>query len=688
MKHRLVQLLSLPLCIVLLVGVIFTPTVAGRVFRSAYADSPSEHTLYWADFKADVLSKAASDPNTSRFISIFNEIESHWNSSTWNVFVMYDPNGNFCLASYVRNGGDGFYGMRYGSNEYRMLYNTSNYNSTFKLENYFVYYNGSFRISGEVSTNISATSRTSILNLATVTNTAVLYPTPYEFNASGWECYSLHGMNQGNTNGYGMISNISEGSAPPIIYEYEIKTFYLGGSQYITVSDQRLIRGMDEELYGYLFDIGVCKGTGDDLVTEFFDFNFSSVIHIQYPGFDYSDFDNLSPLGGIEAINIDGIVALGYNEIFYSHFAEFIDDDWYVAAECTNLPYMIQVNEAETEYLDQLQDFVNKLNSFLDQQEDFNNNYVIPDTNLPGYVKNLLGDNAVDAHTFEVVNDGSDVGLVIATNEISYTWLPKQFIVMDVDCFFEFSPEGVDTTYNPFLTLNPEYYNQFDAVIVLSHADFLSVKQYTDSLGSTHIDTDFLSNCIYFRWEDATVPLVWHEASWFGSYLSEEPDYQYNTVSGMTLFTNHYLLHVQNMILSDGISSVCDWLDSYGVSTGDYQKAVLEGISAANAAVSTVDGHLSVFFTDSRSFFASVLKSLDMIYDKLRSIDVKLDQLVENTSEGNPDPWYLSLWNFILNFKPSDSDFSASLEQYDNNWEEFPELPAPSTVPLLPTIGG
>lgn len=214
------------------------------------ADDPSGYTLYWEDFKDEMLQLALPTTYLNQMIAILNEIDSYWDDPAFNVWIMKDPDGNISLLSLYRRNGTGFCGSGWTTPEYQLTSGT--YPSYFREEGSFVYYNGNFRWCSDVSVNISGTSaRRSIIDLGTNGTVDAFYCTPFEFNAYGWKCYSLRSMVSGNANGYTMPANIVEGSAPPEYLEYNVVTFYLGERLYFTFKEQDVFREIEPDHLDY-----------------------------------------------------------------------------------------------------------------------------------------------------------------------------------------------------------------------------------------------------------------------------------------------------------------------------------------------------------------------------------------------------------------------------------------------------
>ena len=131
MKQRY---LSIFLSITLMASVI-----AGAISVSVStvkADDPSGYTLYWEDFKDEMLQLALPTQYLSSMISILNEIDSKWNDTDFNVWIMKDNNGNISLLSLTRQNGSAFCGSGWTSpTEYQLTSGT--YPSYFREDSYF-----------------------------------------------------------------------------------------------------------------------------------------------------------------------------------------------------------------------------------------------------------------------------------------------------------------------------------------------------------------------------------------------------------------------------------------------------------------------------------------------------------------------------------------------------------------------
>lgn len=128
---------------------------------------------------------------------------------------------------------------------------------------------------------------------------------------------------------------------------------------------------------------------------------------------------------------------------------------------------------------------------------------------------------------------------------------------------------------------------------------------------------------------------------------------------------------------NDGITKtyqlMCDFIDK----RGDWDDSFLLWSASIFQQLDSCNGKLN----DIKNAIIDLNAVVNAIKDAVNKI--ALDPDPDNTS-----PWYLSLWNFINQFEPSNDQISDAIDLLDDNLDDIPLLPALTPVPALPTLGG
>lgn len=655
MRHR--RYIAYILVTVLCLGVI-APGLLGVFPNIAKADLPSGYNLYWDDFKSRCNGLTNDEYELGYLNVFFNYVELNWDESTFNVFIIEDTAGNFSAMMCKRTNGNGFYGSGWTNPaEYQLTFGT--YPSYIKLQGYIRYYAASGTLMCRTSidgSNDSTVARRAAVDLSSSSiNPSTLYCTPFEWTQAGWKCYSLHGLNQGNTAGYSMPANILEGSDVPPVEEFNLLTFYMGQQLFITSSKQLLMARMDPETADYDFTVGFSKIEGLDVVTQYFDFSDTSRIQIEYPGDVVNSIVDTIPAGGIYAINISGIVSQGYDQIFDAMFVSFEDDIKY--GQAVNVPINFKTEEEQ-----ETENNVNTWNTFNEYKNTYNTTHVIPE-NLAQWLFNAEGSLMIpvsvnvpgniwdDNHGSALVNHVWKWGGV-AAEEKGFNYSLYDTVIVGTSIIDSFTTGYIGVRYFYDDTLDPMY--QF---VNLMHFD--EILDSYDLIIIVPDDEGSLS-------ENGTGAPVGYCGSYSGGVVYESDYTVGNTVQGFAIITEKAIQKQMLWNFNDGFTKLYQLEVDYIDSEDKWKDSFLLWSSSVFYAIDSLGG------------------KLDSLITKLGNIEGKLDRLIQNTSEEESSYWFISLWNWVVQFNPSDNDFANSLQQYDNNWNNMPSLPPPSPLPMLP----
>lgn len=676
-RHR--RYIAYILVTVLCLGVI-APGLLGVFPNIAKADLPTGYNLYWDDFKSRCNGLTNDEYELGYLNVFFNYVELNWDESTFNVFVIEDTSGNFSAMMCKRTNGTGFYGSGWTNPaEYQLTFGT--YPSYIKMQGYIRYYAASGTLMCRTTidgSNDSTTARRSALDLSSSSiNPATLYCTPFEWSQAGWKCYSLHGLSQGNTAGYSMPANILAGSDVPPVEEFNLLTFYMGQQLFITSSLQHLLSQMDPEKMDTVLTVGFTKIEGLEVVTQYFDFSYTSLIQIEYPGDVVNSINDTIPDFGIYAINISGIVSQGYDQIFDAMFVSFEDDIKY--GQAVNVPINFKTEEEQ-----ETENNVNTWSTFNEYHNTYNTTHVIPQS-LGDALFGLNGSQIYPCNVMvplSVWNNSPDHDGGTSFGNI-YTWLwwfpliPNNlgfnYNLLDTIILSESSTGEYSVVYwyddkltNKFLKVKDQSFTdilqEFDCIIIIPDDDgcLRASTWWRDTLATIcsrlGIDTSSLLNAL----------AMCGSSSLGVEYVEERPEEMTHILQGYALLTPKAIQKQLLWNFNDGITKLYQLEVDYIDSEDKWKDSFLLWSSSVFYAIDSLGG------------------KLDSLITKLGNIEGKLDRLIQNTSEEESSYWFISLWNWVVQFNPSDNDFANSLQQYDNNWNNMPSLPPPSPLPMLP----
>lgn len=669
MKQRY---LSIFLSITLMASVI-----AGAISVSVStvkADDPSGYTLYWEDFKDEMLQLALSTIHLSTMIAILNEIDSYWDDPDFNVWIMRDPNGNISLLSYRRRNGSGFCGSGWTSpREYQLTSGT--FPSYFSRESFFLYANGTFRYIGDTSLNVSSLpARRSIVDLETIGTIDALYCTPFEMEASGWKCYSLRTMSSGNANGYTMPANIVEGSAPPEYLEYDIVTFYLGERLYFTFKEQDIFRDIEPEHLDYTLVVE------HDSIEDPILFTWENVTLLP----NAQNFLDI----GLTAVSSLGVYAIditnsGWIVIDLAILLEFDSDlNAETIGYAVNTPYRIGDENPEPGTDGTPDSYTEVWNNW--------NTYITNYPNSPIVAQDLVPQfyniQAASCRPCEVAPPSS-------------LWNARHDTTTFGQDIFEY--------HFPLVTAPIYNYELFD-VCVLSRQGIVTDNilewnyslwwWYSESSTPKRTKIQDLNFDVLMEMFDVIIvvddpDLVLMDG--FGDVVYTG-DYEYGFTYSPTAFTHNHVLYgfafvtekaVQKQLLfnfNDGIRKSYDLMEQYIDHRQAWDNSFLNWTTTLFTKYQTIFGKLDDIY--------SIMFTWDGL---LKNISNKLDQIAENTSEEDPGYWFISFYNWVKRWEPSNSDFANWVDSWDDFTDDLPDpgsgvtvIPFPTTIPTAAVAGG
>lgn len=669
MRHR--RILAYTLILTLIASVI--AGAMGVSIQVANADTPSSTYAYIGDFIAackdmDFIKNNAS--YLAQVESYENYVNSNFNSE---FFVAIKQGNNYCFASYYNQ--DASHRFALWSSQ-----------TLFGAANQAYYYRTSYlMVSGDnnicalsLSTSSRLNQESGALNFTSSSIQTSCCPNKANFDISGREVY----FNQNVYSQYGATKvydyNLLEGSSAPVIFDFDLYTFWLGSRLYLTISDQLIIR----ELYGnelmeyVLFCTYDNESNSEDFITKAY--TFLDCALLQYTGIE-SNLSNVSP-NGVYAIDITEI---GYNRISDAIIEDYTEDFAQVG-QAANVPYVIFEESPEPGTNGTPDNYTTMWQEFNTYVTNYNLTPIVPDAlstslfgvsglqcypvsiDVPEEVWVSGGNlNHDDLSTWKWWTNQTNLGInfelmdtcIISSGEFLYTLVYFYDSTLQV----AFMPvQNVEIT---------ELFTMFDCVIIVPDDKGCLDKttwyeEMLQAIGQTiNLNVTFGNNIAISGTSSLGV-----------EYLPSAPVVYNDIITGYCFVTPKGIQRQQLFAFSDGITKVYQLMVDYVESEDNWKSSFLTFTSSLFYGINTIDGSLS--------------KILAAINSMKESIEHKLDTLIQNTSEEEPSHWFPSLWLWVLQFKPSNNDFSVALDVYDDNWDNIPLLPAPSPVPALPTIQG
>ena len=490
------------------------------------------------------------------------------------------------------------------------------------------------------------------------------YPSSYNLNA--YHVYTSRDISFGSGD-FTMTQNFFTGSAPPVIEDFTLFDFWLGDRHYISITDQFWLSRMDPEKMGYLWSISAPYEGGTSI------FAYDDIVLI--PGgqnFINGTFVNV-PDGGIYAVDITGYNLNLWDEIILSEIYEPVG--FTVVARAINTPLNIQrpggLPNSSTETWNYWYNYINN----------YPTSAVIPE-NL-GEV--LYGVTGTKSYPVEVLAPASIInaeitgpGAYFGEGYFQYHFdlnnnSALNYDILDVCVCSEQNmlqnyvqaPYSIRWWYDDSLSVTYKdikdvyFYDLFDMYDIVMIVD--------DPEGFIHnINTSY----VYTGDSDLGF-----------QYSSSEISTQY-TMKGFAFVTKKAIQKQLLFNFNDGITKSYKLMADYIEKRDLWDNSFLEWTTTLYTQIQTLDGRLDENGPIYRLLLGWNLNTW------LSDIASKLDQIVRNTSEDTSEvnPWYLSLWNFVSQFAPSENDFTNALDEIVDVFDDLPLLPDPSPAPTIPLL--
>lgn len=497
------------------------------------------------------------------------------------------------------------------------------------------------------------------------------FPNTYDLQAA--DMYSSRDILPGG--GFSMSANFFTGSKPPQYINFTMQSFKLGERWYLTINEQdtfSYLPGIDEyfgvwyvnfswdtepESNGYpiFWEDLVCIPNG-----EYFVQGLSNVAAEGVYAYEITEYVSM-----FESFDVGGGQIVGYGdagESTYSYLIGVSNSNFTISAESNGQP------DSYTETYNNWYNYVNN----------YPTSAIVPE-NLGEVLYGVSGTKSypVSVRVPESLWNTSYTG---RQGYFSYHFALNQnnalnYDLLDVCVTSEQNllQQAFDIAYAIRWwyddSLTPAYakikdvsfadlFEMYDVILVVSDPD-----QYIHDSGKNYVYTG--DSDLGFQYTD--------------SPLNDTYD-----LHGFAFVTKKALQKQLLFNFNDGITKTYDLMCQYIEKRGLWDNSFLEWTTTLFTQWQTLDGRLS----ENGPLYKLLLGwNLDTI---LSDIAKKLGQIANNTAPDDPDlqPWYMSLWNFVNQFLPSDEEFAAGLDAIVDIGEELPAIPTLSPVITLPPLPG
>lgn len=610
--------------------------------------------ITWGEFKEAVLAEYPLEmwpaSGNSSFAYFENEFKSRIDNKNYFISLAWKTSDQGFLDEFsmciIRTNSSGTF--EWANDEVGLM---DTLGGTRYISNGFVGFSCSKTTGIHTYSNYGSYSGSSFNRLVDFNNTVKWANTIAVRNQEGATCWFSQDV-YSRANG-SLISSKNLFDDPQSAYEnLIIKT---GDRYYFTITDQYIIRNAAAGDEGFLieFEDSSYPGVYKQYYNNAIDFTYMSI-------YAYPNVTNISP-NGILAWDITDIInystydRLVYSNISGNHLTWFGDN--IVTITRDNVP-------------DPWSTYYDYLNDFLDALE-------VPSVPVPDQVPSYVSQQITTNYPGNVyVTTIGDISGFVQINE--FPSIPFDLVlVIDAKAFDVLSVQlaGVLTMQENVFAQSflPELLQQVDMICVMQHADF----DYVVSDYANHPD-----NFLYFQpnqWQISGTPYahgMWYIASVIDSNGAGDP----NKKPCYSFVTERYLQKCNNWILSDGVDFLYKALNALNDNQTNFFSGALNAIGATVASIQLCNGKLSQLY----DYFTMELN----LADKFEQIIDKLDKIADNTSEQNHDFWFISLYNWIVQYAPSNSDFAqwvSDLTEFEQSLPDPEATPAATVIPF-PTV--
>lgn len=504
----------------------------------------------------------------------------------------------------------------------------------------------------------------------------VCYANRYDCNTAERDVFSSKDISQGSDNWSGLKNIVAV--SPSTEFHYDIKSFTLGERRYLTITDQAIIRDIDPDKMDYEWYIL----NGEDYDSDLFDYRMITWENIVLvPGGEnfLTGLTNVSPLG----VYAYDITDLTWRVIYWSYMYDYVEGKRVGVVD--NVPYY---------YVDEAPD---------PGTEGTSDSYTEIYNNIYNYTTNYPSDPVVPQELAFQLSGGraisSGLGYVNPPLQIKQ-WLGVIATTQNTSWEYDLSRTGLDPDEMSMINFDllsvaivPARGKLFDR-FCLQYWDYTLEWNSTDDT----VPSQRISYCAYtddlFEMYDLVIFCNTNAAflgdTWVPSAAAENGLFGYT--GDMTsvdlldgelsywILTRSALQKAQLFVFCDGFTKMYDIVSQYANKMDLWDNSFFSWSMSIFHELETLGGSLS--------HIDSLLTNLHLDL-KLNDIIAGLNRIAENTDETQDPVWYVSLWNWVRDFTPSDDAFITGLTALDDGLNNIPALPVPTGspgYPLLPTF--
>lgn len=657
MKQGIMRKTAIILIITLLAGVLCalaTIRVHADTDSAVYADDLKDHFL---ELK----------PNQENQINqFFNLLDTALNPDNNYYCCATNNDNNWCICILTSSNANMTTWYSYSSGSYNGI-SRQPYSTDVNVSRiaYLYYYNGTLTLDFSNESGFTYTNQGFWVQPSW--NKYICIPSTY--NNSQYLMYTSRAIGSGN-GGFTMEANLLPGSSVPPILPFTMVQFQIGDRHFITLQDQSLFANFDPVTDDgeYFWELKYNNNFPEDNdaiypVTILWSMLYRlsadlaqyvpSVQNVGYFLYAYEITDLVQ--SGVYFTIDSGEIWSVYVTLGGGRTATLLYQSESVLT--FNSPY-----EPE-EPTQQDQSWVNYTNYY----NTYNTTHVVPQ-NLGEILYGLEGSMTMPvdvAAPRSLINSGEEYATDVFKYHLLFNDDPAfNTDLLDVVIFENNEPVNFNLRYWYNDTLNPKFRHvdwytfnsliqEFDLIIIIN-----------DDKGMLTDDTTSIAYCGSF-----TGGIEYTENA-IDTTLG-------NTMSGFAFVTKRGIQKQLLFNFNDGITKtyklMCDYIDK----RGDWDDSFLLWSASIFQQLDTCNGKLE----NIKNAIIDLNAVVNVIKDAVNKI--ALDPDPDNTS-----PWYLSLWNFISKFEPSNDQISDAIDLLDDNLDDIPLLPALTPVPALPTLGG
>lgn len=688
MKQRVLAIL---LVCTLTVTVVFPVTV-----KRAFANSPGGTTEIYASELKDYFLELKPGQAT-QINQFFNTLDTALNeSNNYVVFATFnDGDWNISIYTSANANMRSWYSYNYDTmwkGISRQAY-TRDYNVN-RIANLF--YNGTLTFDfSSVNTDFQTYQNfwynPAFLNYC-------FYPSDYT-NNSAW-VYTSRDIGSGNA-GWSMAKNFFPGERPPQYETFDMLSFRLGDRYFLTMKDQTKF-GLMEPVEGYWSELHFNMRFPNDPENEIVEM----ILYLD-------DFQKLKGIGRLvpEIVNPENDPVLGYDITAFvgGDSPEYCIMDTFTIYQYYETPGSGNDDGAIVENLIGVSETVLRFNienhpqepsarddsweQIINYLDNYDTTHIVP-LQLSEFMSGWEGLNVYPAHlqvpSMFMDQNGDVPQYTAGIRYFTWNFSPDfdspamNFELMDV-CII-----GLDQSHSA----NDEVWQIFyfkDSTLTYPRDElfYYNWDQLIESFDIVLVVPEVFNGVNYDM-----DPFWYHTGSGFshiqgfcgsgsqgityGSF-----DNNFNVYHCYSFVTKKAIQKQQLYNLNDGIYKTYDLMSKYIEKHDKWDDSFLNWSMSVFNQLDSLNGYLDDIY--------KYIKDWDSV---LTDISNKLDQIVNNTAPEDPGYWFISFFNWVRRFEPTNQDFTFWVESWDDYTEALPDpgsgvtvIPLPTAVPTV-AVGG